>query len=325
MNAMSFLHSQSMKRFSCTHRRPQVHRTGFTLIELLVVITIIAILIGLLLPAVNSVRGTARKVECANNLRQQALALVNYEGIHTAFPPGALNPSNLASGNSQHIGWMPHILPQVEAQAVHDLISVNLVYDRDGSVWSNDEDTWDAAQTKISFFVCPSEDNAWIGTKGGGATFRIFSGGSWGRYNHQVDQEKQLALGRSNYLASGGRWGDSNNANHIQYRGIFANRSHFTYAHIRDGASNTFLVGESINSPGVEWHAWMSCSIGVFAESLNSKSLPYTTFSSRHPGLVQFAFADGNVRAIQEHTEIAVLRALGGMADGEIINASAFN
>jgi len=81
------------------HTAQKSNRYGFTLIELLVVIVIIGILIGLLLPAIHTIREAARKTQCSNQLKQIGLALHNYQSIHTSFPPGGITEGNLGKKN----------------------------------------------------------------------------------------------------------------------------------------------------------------------------------------------------------------------------------
>ena len=119
-------------------------RSAFTLVELLVVIAIIGILIGMLLPAVQSVREAARNTQCKNNIRQIALAAMNYESANQRFPPGLLEaplPSqNLDSGfdsgedgEPQELSILVHLLPFIEANNVADLIEPSLSPDRLGN------------------------------------------------------------------------------------------------------------------------------------------------------------------------------------------------
>ncbi len=112
----------------------EAHRRAFTLIELLVVITIIGILVALLLPAVNSVRETARRVQCANQVRQMAIAFHNYHALRSYLPPGGINdPSGGLccrgrDNRRDEWAWPYHILPEIEQQVVYDLDDHRDVY-----------------------------------------------------------------------------------------------------------------------------------------------------------------------------------------------------
>lgn len=179
--------------------------TGFTLVELLVVIAIIGILIGMLLPAVQQVRESARRIDCANNLRQIGLATHNYESAHRQLPPGytsySTSDGSVASGvfidgstwdAGPGWGWATYLLPYFDQQNIFDGIDISQ------PIWAAKHR--DLVNKPIGTFLCPS-------SSGPEGTVEV------------VDDSEQafspdgdpLQLGRSHYVASHGQescWGE---------------------------------------------------------------------------------------------------------------------
>lgn len=134
---------------------------GFTLIELLVVIAIIAILVSLLLPAVQQAREAARRTQCKNNLKQLGIALHNYHDTHGAFTAAQIAPTSEAPGNRTNQGWLAWsglgmLLPYVEQKNVYDNIDWDYRFDQNVPGTQN----LNMSRTRISAFVCPSDPGA---------------------------------------------------------------------------------------------------------------------------------------------------------------------
>lgn len=134
-------------------RRPG-NRIGFTLIELLVVIAIIGLLIALLLPAVQSAREAARRMQCNNNLKQIGLALHSYENTHGAFPPAGKSTDYTSNPpNAQFVdgvGILPRLLPYVEALTTYNAINFSMDYNHVSGA------NFTGYSAVISVFLCPS-------------------------------------------------------------------------------------------------------------------------------------------------------------------------
>src|SRR5579872_386881 len=148
------------------HSRSSRHhrRTGFTLIELLVVIAVIAVLIGLLLPAVQQAREAARRTQCKNNLKQIGLALLNYESSFRIFPPGYIAGSAFIDGQTDTApgwSWGAMILPQLDQEPLQSTINFSLPVQAAANA--------PAIQVSLPAFVCPSDQLA-------GPTFPIGDG-----------------------------------------------------------------------------------------------------------------------------------------------------
>jgi prepilin-type N-terminal cleavage/methylation domain-containing protein/prepilin-type processing-associated H-X9-DG protein len=317
-----------MPQFIITARR-----LGLTLIELLVVIAVIAVLIGLLLPAVQRVREAASRMKCANNLKQLGLALHHHHDRHGTFPPAFVNNGPYGtSGFSFAHGWAPFILPFLEQDSLHQLYRWDIPLYETGN---------QPVMTKHPpVFQCPStpDQNRYI-TLG---PFQDFgTKGACGDYT--------IALGVDAGLAQRG-WvdqvGDYRGAlTHVPTPALSPTLSYAPtrLADITDGASNTILLSEVAGRPrrwlarqggpdqALDGGAWNHFKGGIV---LQGKTAEGTTdlgtcpmncsnageVYSFHPGGANSVFADGSVRFLRESMTIRVLARLITRAGGEVVS-----
>ncbi|MDY0169809.1 MAG: DUF1559 domain-containing protein [Thermoguttaceae bacterium] len=201
---------------------------GFTLVELLVVITIIGILIALLLPAVQSAREAARRLQCSNNLKQLGLAVLNYESQHKIFPPSAtFRAANVDTSREHWPNWVILVLPFAEQQALYDSFEPKMAVSA--------SENRDQRGVRLAMILCPSD---------GASRQTTFSnsseGDNWARGNYGANAS--LGAYSTTWRAAAGpnseRWLSRYS------RGIMGANASVTMGEIRDGSSNTILLGE---------------------------------------------------------------------------------
>ena len=193
------------------------NRIGFTLVELLVVIAIIGLLVGMLLPAVQSVRLAAQRTACSNNIDQMGVAIQNFVSTHQRFPAGATdNDSDHRDG--MHSGLV-FLLPYLEQYNVYDRYNLGVSW-KDPSNFDNL-----TRDVRIEVFLCPT-NSATVDQHGG------FDG-------HATDYA--LSMGDVAFISDA-----------VAPTGIFGINSKTTVSQIGDGLSNTFLIGEAASNANIE-------------------------------------------------------------------------
>jgi prepilin-type N-terminal cleavage/methylation domain-containing protein/prepilin-type processing-associated H-X9-DG protein len=284
---------------STSSRRP-----GFTLIELLVVMAIIAILIGLLLPAIQRVREAANRVACANNMKQLVLALHLYADAKGSFPPAyASAPWGVGWG------WGAYLLPYLEQEPLSTQLGLPNTPFGDGVQYAP---ATPLTQTNLAVFVCPSDT---------GPALNPF-------------KEEHA---KSNYRGMGGPVILAVFAPNVDCGGVLFQNSRIRLADVTDGTSNTIALGEcsldvSAGKVGAIWAGMAAAKAydnvvyisdvfwGVDTQDYRINGPGAQAFSSRHPGGLQFGFCDGSVRFISQSVDPETVIALAGRSDGLVVD-----
>jgi prepilin-type N-terminal cleavage/methylation domain-containing protein/prepilin-type processing-associated H-X9-DG protein len=319
-------------------------RGGFTLIELLVVIAIIAVLIGLLLPAVQKVREAAARSSCQNNLHQIAIAAHKYDADNKKLPPG-LNIAIQTNGAiyGSYIGSLAYLLPNMEAGTVYQQIPVSVFANPAAGQpgWWGVAAAYAAAQNKIKSFECPTDTLYSPVSTGTFVYFYTYGLTLYGGYFGGAT----VGLGLTNYAASAGALGncatgayaaDGNALFYGKYRGPYYANSLTSITSITagDGTSQTIAFGEILGGNGGPTRdfnaAWMGAGAVPTAWDLIQPAQWYS-FGSRHNNLVNFAMCDGSVRSFTKLPDGTTtwfsnrwyaLQRTAGVSDNETVDLS---
>jgi prepilin-type N-terminal cleavage/methylation domain-containing protein/prepilin-type processing-associated H-X9-DG protein len=313
-------------------------RRGFTLVELLVVIAIIAVLIGLLLPAVQSAREAARRGDCTSKLKQVALAVLNYESARGHFPPegvgyGWCTSSAGGAGDTDILNMSGFVLllPYMEETALHDRLDRRSAFanrttggccsyagNRNGTLAGSITANSPFVTQEIPALMCLSDPGKRTST-----------------YNHG---SVRGAATNYDFVANPGGLSSCNwwKTAAATSRYIFGEGSRTRIADVTDGTSHTLLMGETVrevrngSNPAWAYRAWVQHGIepagginrwqglvGTTYPFVRGKLDTWSRAGSLHPGGCNFAMADGSVRFVRENVTTTVLSQAARMADGQ--------
>lgn len=295
---------------------------GFTLIELLVVIAIIGILVGMLLPAVQSVRESARRTQCLNNLRQLGLAVQSYEGSFEQIPP-----ARPADG---FLTWPVLLMPYLEGQNLFNQFDLRARYGAQNP---------ETLTRGLSVMICPSRRTGIplsagetdgtlpgvVGDYAGNAGSQLHHPTfQWALFEEEVDGVFNSGFARDNRISSNFRLTD-------QIKGRYG------FADVQDGLSNTQFIGEKFvardrlgepggNGDGCIYNGNEPATFMRLAGGfLRLSSSPddgtvvgdFPVFGSNHPGTVGFVFGDGSTHSIDVGIDAETLSRLSSRIDGQ--------
>jgi prepilin-type processing-associated H-X9-DG protein len=322
---------------------------------LLVVIAIIAILIGLLLPAVQKVRDAAARTQCLNNLHQIALAAANYESSYFTFPPGInVSPNSQFTGYTfgppyagPYTGSLVYLLPFMEQQPLY-----NEIYAISPSVFQKNTTApawaygypqyWGGSRSPqngsapllgpnggpfvhVKNYQCPA-DMGFTSQYGIMDAYWYTPYTLWADYM-PWESPWTNGLGKGNYIGSCG-WLGTNN--HLYWlpgnpsgKGVYDENSSTKVTDITDGTSNTIAFGETLAGTAVGQQdfvlSWYGAGTMPSAWGL-SQTPDWYQFSSRHTGIVNFAWADGSVRPVSLQANTYTFWYATAIGEGQVIN-----
>jgi prepilin-type N-terminal cleavage/methylation domain-containing protein len=318
-------------------RSKPIRRAAFTLVELLVVIAIIGILVALLLPAVQSAREAARRLQCQNHLKQLGLAGHNHENAYQIFPTGGwgwawIGDPDQGSNRNQPGGWIYNSLSYIEQQSLHDIGK--------GETFNNKKSlNMQVVRSTLPTINCPSRRPG-------------------KPYPNNWDPSHYVAINcnpvefivRSDYAGNAGTQGvpHTNGSASIaaglnqpipDRDGMFFERSEIAIGDILDGTTNTILVGEKYLNPdhyttGQDAADNESCYTGNNNDNNRSAGQQYPLtadrkgygateiFGSSHGSGAFFALADGSVRMISYGVDLVTYERLGNRRDRQVVDFS---
>lgn len=279
---------------------PCRRRHGFTLVELLIVIAVIGILMGMALPAVQSLREVARRTTCASHLNQLGIALQNYESAYGVLPPGSIDKQGPIHNVPQgyHVSWIVHLLPYVDETVTYKHVDFNAgVYDKYNAA---------VRAISISLFLCPTLGDPRPRDVSATVAVTTYAG---------CHNDVETPIDTTNHGA------------------LFLN-SHVSQRDVTDGTANTIYVGEKLVEDGdLGWMSGTRATLrnaGLAPDNRTPRPAPPGAarppndqyvggFGSRHAGVCNFLFGDGGVRLLSNDTALDVLQQLAHRADGKLL------